>query len=234
MIKKYLDSLASWIRKIILVQIRTLVDKKNGALIFYNDAERSAVVNLIKIIRAENKMLLQTNEAFQLFMLVKNTMKLDAGIAEVGCFMGGSSKIICEAKGNKEFNVFDTFEGLPELNAIDDARQFQKGQYSASYEFVKKYLSKYPNVFLHKGYFPDTAGPIENKTFSIVHLDLDLYESTLASLKFFYPRLVKGGVLISHDYTTAPGVQRAFEEFFYDKPEPIIEMSGTQCLIVKC
>jgi hypothetical protein len=211
-----------------------LVDKKNGALIFYNDKERSVVVNLIKTVRSENKMLLQTNEAFQLFMLVKNTMKLDAGIAEVGCFMGGSSKIICEAKGNKEFNVFDTFEGLPELNKIDDGGQFQKGQYSASYEFVKKYLGKYQNVFLHKGYFPDSAGPIENKTFSFVHLDLDLYESTLASLNFFYPRLVKGAVLISHDFTTAPGVQRAFEEFFCDKAEPIIEMSGTQCLIVKC
>jgi O-methyltransferase len=230
----YTNSIYSALRKFILKIIRDLVDKKNGALIFYNDKERSVVVNLIKTVRSENKMLLQTNEAFQLFMLVKNTMKLDAGIAEVGCFMGGSSKIICEAKGNKEFNVFDTFEGLPELNKIDDGGQFQKGQYSASYEFVKEYLGKYQNVFLHKGYFPDSAGPIENKTFSFVHLDLDLYESTLASLNFFYPRLVKGAVLISHDFTTAPGVQKAFEEFFCDKAEPIIEMSGTQCLIVKC
>jgi len=222
------------IRKSVLYIIKKIIDQKNGALIFYNDIDRAAVVSLIKRVRTENKMLLQTNEAFQLHMLVNNTSKLDGGVAEVGCFMGGSSKIICEAKGNKEFNVFDTFEGLPELNEIDDANQFQKGQYSASYEFVKNYLSNYPNVFLHKGYFPDTAGPIENKTFSFVHLDLDLYESTLASLKFFYPRLVKGAVLISHDYTTAPGVQRAFEEFFCDKAEPIIEMSGTQCLIVKC
>lgn len=234
MFQSVLSYFSSKVRKLILKQIKLLVDKKNGAILFYNDTERVKVVQIIKTVRSENKMLLQTNEAFQLYILVKNTMKLDAGLAEVGCFMGGSSKIICEAKGNKEFNIFDTFEGLPELNAIDDANQFQKGQYSASYEFVKKYLSNYPNVFLHKGYFPDTAGPIENKIFSFVHLDLDLYESTLASLRFFYPRLVKGGVLISHDYTTAPGVQRAFEEFFCDKPEPIIEMSGTQCLIVKC
>ena len=230
MIPKFLK----YFRRKILHIITKIVDSKNGALIFYNDKERAAVVRLIKQVRKENAMLLQTNEAYQLHMLVKNTSKLDGEIVEVGCFMGGSSKIICEAKGNKEFNVFDTFEGLPELNEIDDASQFQKGQYSASYEFVKNYLSNYPHVFLHKGYFPDTAGPIENKTFSFVHLDLDLYDSTLASLKFFYPRLVKGAVLISHDYTTAPGVQRAFEEFFCDKTEPIIEMSGTQCLIVKC
>jgi len=221
-------------RRGMLKIIRNLVDKKNGSLIFYNDAERAAVVGLIKKVRNENKMLLQMNEAFQLHMLVKSTNKLNAPIAEVGCFMGGSSKIICEAKGNKEFYVFDTFEGLPKLNTIDDANQFQKGQYAASYEFVKSYLSSYSNVQLYKGYFPDTAGPIEDKQFSFVHLDLDLYESTLESIRFFYPRMVKGAVLISHDYTTAPGVQRAFTEFFYDKPEPVIEMSGTQCVIVKC
>ena len=234
MLKKIINILSRGIRKIVLKKIWTLVDKKNGALIFYNDKERSAIVDVIRFVRSENKMLLQTNEAYQLYMLVKKTHKLKAGIAEVGCFMGGSSKIICEAKGDKEFDVFDTFEGLPELNDIDDPSQFQKGQYSASYEFVKNYLSQYPNVFLHKGYFPDTAGPIENKKFSFVHLDLDLYESTIASLKFFYPRLVNGAVLISHDYTTAPGVKKAFEQFFCDKAEPIIEMSGTQCLIVKC
>jgi hypothetical protein len=229
-----IKNIKSIIRKSVLNVIKKLVDQKNGALIFYNDAERKKIIEIVKKVRSENKMLLQINEAYQLFMLVKNTAKLDGGIAEVGCFMGGSSKIICEAKGDKEFNVFDTFEGLPELNQIDDPSQFKKGQYSASYDFVKKYLSSYSNVNLHKGYFPDTSGPICDKKFSFVHLDLDLYESTLASLKFFYPRLVKGAVLISHDYTTAPGVSRAFEEFFSDKPESIIEMSGTQCLIVKC
>lgn len=229
-----IKKIAKYFRRRILLIIKKVVDSKNGALIFYNDKERAAVINLIKQVRRENIMLLQTNEAYQLYMLVKNTKKLNAGIAEVGCFMGGSSKIICEAKEDKEFDVFDTFEGLPELNEFDDAYQFQKGQYSASYEFVKSYLGKYSNVQLYKGFFPDTGGTIEHKKFSFVHLDLDLYESTLASLKFFYPKMVQGAVLISHDYTTSPGVSRAFEEFFMDKPEPIIEMSGTQCLIVKC
>ena len=96
-----LSAFSGSVRKAILKIIRKLVDKKNGALIFYNDTERAAVVDLIRIVRSENKMLLQTNEAYQLYMLVKNTLKLKAGIAEVGCFMGGSSKIICEAKGDK-------------------------------------------------------------------------------------------------------------------------------------
>lgn len=66
-----------------------------------------------------------------------------------------------------------------------------------------------------------------------MHLDLDLYKATSESIEFFYPRMSKGGIILSHDYLTASGVKKAFDDFFSDKPEPIIEMSGTQCLIVK-
>lgn len=146
---------------------------------------------------------------------------------------GGSSKIICEAKEDKNFYLFDTFEGLPDTSNKDENGQFYKGQFRASFESVKKYLKKYPNVTLHKGLFPSTAGPIKDKKFSCVHLDVDLYKPTLESIEFFYPRMKKGGIIISHDYSVALGVRRAFDEFFKDKPEPIIQMAGSQCLIVK-
>jgi hypothetical protein len=42
-----------------------------------------------------------------------------------------------------------------------------------------------------------------------------------------------GGIIISHDYLTAPGVQKAFCEYFADKPEPVIETAGSQCFVVK-
>lgn len=45
--------------------------------------------------------------------------------------------------------------------------------------------------------------------------------------------MTKGGVIISHDYPSAAGVKKAFDEFFKDKPEPIIQISGSQCLVVK-
>lgn len=38
---------------------------------------------------------------------------------------------------------------------------------------------------------------------------------------------------MSHDYISIPAVRKAFDDYFKDKPEPIIEMSGSQCLIVK-
>jgi Macrocin-O-methyltransferase (TylF). len=64
-------------------------------------------------------------------------------------------------------------------------------------------------------------------------LDVDLYQSTLDCLEFFYPRLNPGGIIVTHDYSWAAGVDRAFSEFFMDKPEKPIETIGYQAMVVK-
>jgi hypothetical protein len=65
-------------------------------------------------------------------------------------------------------------------------------------------------------------------------LDADLYESTLEGIKWFYPRLSRGAVLISHDYYgSADGAGKALHEYMADKPEPFLELAGTQVAIVK-
>jgi len=66
-----------------------------------------------------------------------------------------------------------------------------------------------------------------------VHFDVDLYESTLACLRFFYPRMLPGGVMLSHDYSILAGVRKAVDEFLDGKPEKPIELPSTQCMIVK-
>lgn len=217
------------IRRIVVYIIRC----DYGVISWYREPDRKRVLDLIEKIKKENDVLLQDNEAYQIYMAVKRTEKIKGDIAEVGTYRGGSAKIICEAKGNRVLHLFDTFEGLPELSPNDNPQQFHKGQFIASFEDVKNYLKNYPNVHFYKGLFPSTADPIKNKKFSFVHLDVDLYETTLASIKFFYPRMNKGGIILSHDYINAPGVRKAFDDFFKDKTEPVIEMSGRQCLIVK-
>ena len=66
-----------------------------------------------------------------------------------------------------------------------------------------------------KGYFPDTTSDVDiNETFCFVHLDTDLYLPTLNGLRFFYPKLVKGGYIFVHDFNgVAQGVRNAVKEF---------------------
>ena len=190
------------------------------------------IVRLVRQVRKDRKCLLTAYECFTIYQFAQGYCRQLGEFAEVGCYEGASTKLICEAKGDKLLHVFDTFEGLPKSSAPDRGVHDEK-QYACSLESVQTYLKGYDNVRFYKGLFPDTAGPISDCNFSFVHCDVDLYESTLGCLQFFYPRLLPGGVLLSHDYSVLAGVKAAFQEFFADKPEKPIEQPSTQCLIIK-
>lgn len=58
---------------------------------------------------------------------------------------------------------------------------------------------------------------------SLLHLDMDLYEPTLAALKAFWPRILTGGLVLLDEYAIRewPGESEALEEFFDGKPPRI-------------
>lgn len=223
-------------RQLAMRILKYCIASKQGVIIRYSEPERAKILDLIHKIRKETELLITDNEAYQIFMAAERTGKIKGDIAEVGVYKGGSSKLICAAKKDKALHLFDTFEGIPEVSEIDkkvDNTRFFKGQFNAQFEEVKRYLSEFKNVYFYKGLFPETAKPIKNKKFSFVNLDVDTHKSTKQCLEFFYPRMSRGGIILSHDYISAEGVKKAFDDFFKDKPEPIIEMSGLQCLVVK-
>ena len=221
-------------RRVVGEILEYAIESKQDTTTFYNYKERAKIFNLTTEIRREKRNMLDMNEAYRIYTLVKRTNKIKGDIAEVGVYRGGSAKIICEVKGKKNLYLFDTFEGLPKLNENhDDPSSFHKGQFANSLEDVRTYLRKYSNLYIYKGLFPNTAKHIKNKKFSFIHLDVDLYESTLNCLKFFYPRMSIGGIIVSHDYTTSKGVRRAVDYFFKSRPETIIELSSSQGLVLK-
>ncbi|MEK7275329.1 MAG: TylF/MycF/NovP-related O-methyltransferase, partial [Candidatus Desantisbacteria bacterium] len=122
-----------------------------------------------------------------------------------------------------------------EVNSYVDIHK--KGDFSdVTIEGVQDYLKKYSNCHFHKGIFPGTTRELaDDIEFCFVHLDVDIYESTLSGLNFFYPRLKKGGIIISHDYNlmSCPGVRKAFDEFFIDKSDEVIVLWDTQCMVRK-
>lgn len=190
------------------------------------------LVKLIREIRKQRRSLLSATEALLLYCLARAQCKFDGPMAEVGVFEGASAKLLCELKGDRALHLFDTFEGLPE--ATDkDLGVHRHHQYASSLESVREYLSSYENVHFYKGLFPESADGIDETGYTFVHFDVDLYESTLACLEYFYSRMRPGGVMLSHDYGLLAGVRAAFTEFFADKPEPVIELPTTQCMVFK-
>jgi hypothetical protein len=217
-------------------KLKQFLNRRLGAIQYvlmrYTSDERVHVLQLANRVRNQVDLLLDDSEACQLFNAVRQTAKLGGDLAEVGVYRGGSAKLICEAKGDRPLHLFDTFDGLPDPSALDE-RRFQRGQYAGSFEAVQRFLAPYAKVYLHKGFFPRSGEPVADKQFAFVHLDVDLYESTVNALDFFYPRLKRGAVLISHDYNNVEGVRTAIDEFFLDKPELVLEVALSQAIVIK-
>jgi O-methyltransferase len=200
-------------------------------LLLLSGHKDQAALRSIRRCRRGAESLLTGNEAFFLYSLARAQRGLAGAMAEVGVFQGSSAQIICEAKDDCFLYLFDTFSGLPEPTGME-TRLLRRGQFSASLPAVKGLLEAYTNVRFHPGVFPQSATGMDAVRFSLVHLDADLYSSTLAGLEFFYPRMVPGGIIIAHDYSTLPGVARAFAEFLSERPEAVIELPTTQAMIV--
>ena len=212
--------------------INWLLAKRNMTAVPAVDSpQRAQDYDLIRRVIRETDMLLLQDEGYQLLSCVRSTANVPGEIGEVGVYRGGSARLICEGRGQRTLYLFDTFEGLPVTDRLDS--RFAAGQYAASVESVQGYLARFSNVEIYKGLFPETSAPIADKRFSFVHLDVDLYQPTYDSLQFFYPRMNQGGIFLIHDYLWAEGVRTAVQEFFAHRPEPILELAGAYCGIVK-
>jgi O-methyltransferase len=198
---------------------------------YWDSKRRRDRLKLLLEIRSQRDMLMLPCEACQVMSLVDAVKNVPGDMAELGVANGASAKMIAARAPERVLHLFDTFSGLPDPTEKDSLR-FQKGQYRHALEEVREYV-KGDNLRFHTGLFPESAKEISGARFAFVHLDADLYEPTKAGLEWFYPRLNRGGILICHDYDTSAGVNRAFEEFFADKPEPYFDLVGSQCMFVK-
>ena len=147
-------------------------------------------------------------------------------------FQGCSARLISLASGGRPLHLFDTFAGLPDPEDHEHHRM-RRGHYAASLAGVQAFLQDRPGVSYHEGVFPQTASVCEAERFSFVHLDVDLKSSTRSCLEFFYPRMLPGGVILTHDYSYLAGVREAFADFLHSRPERVIEMPSSQAMLVK-
>jgi hypothetical protein len=130
-------------------------------------------------------------------------------------FNGGSLELIANVAKNHVIIGIDSFEGLPQPSEHDTHK---KGEFAtANFEKMKDFF-KGMNVYLVKGFSPDVFIRLDSK-FAFVHIDVDLYQSVLDGCNFFFPRMVKGGIIIFDDYgfESTKGAKKAVNEFFADK-----------------
>jgi hypothetical protein len=171
------------------------------------------------------------DKKFMIYQLAKGVANMSGDTAECGVFKGHGSWLILNAEENEQsvHHVFDSFEGVSEPLEIDnhpDPNGFKWKKHDMAYplEAVRQKLQPFPRVAFYKGWIPDRFNEVADHTFKFVHIDVDLYQPTLDSFKFFYDRMRTGGVILCDDYACpgTPGALKAVDEFLSDKPENIV------------
>jgi len=170
---------------------------------------------------------------------VRFTANVSGDFAECGCYVGVSAWFMAKEAPNRDFFLFDSFEGLSRPDSEDftqeGVQEWQVGDLKTNEDVLRKNLAEFSHIHVLKGWIPGRFQEVAERRFCLVHIDVDLYQPTLDSLKFFYPRLSPGGVIVMDDYgfLTCPGATKAAHEFMADKPEYIIGLPTGQGVIIR-
>ena len=126
---------------------------------------------------------------------------------------------------NMQFFAFDSFQGLPDTEISNDGI-FKKGEYATSLSDFKNIIKSNTGFILAdnniiKGFYSDSLTyDLQNKLpkIGVVHIDVDLYSSTIEVLQFIKPLIDIGTVILFDDwYCFTPGQNKgenkAFNEF---------------------
>lgn len=191
--------------------------------------------------------LLRRQRHHTLIQLLKQTLPMinTGHVAECGCWRGLSSYQIAhhlqKADFKNTFYIFDSFEGLSKFQEEDSAgfalpNEGERCKYFACpLETVKDNLKEYAFIDFKKGWIPDRFDEVRDSNFSFVHIDVDLYQPIRDSLQFFYPRMVKGGIIVFDDYGCLdfPGAKKAVDEFLERKRDFFLHLPSGEAFLIK-
>lgn len=162
-------------------------------------------------------------------------------IVELGCNEGKTSiflKMIMNFHSTgKELYAFDSFEGLPAPGKHDDYLK-QGDCFTTKEQFRRNFeLWNLELPIIHEGWFNETLHDSLPEKIAFSYLDGDFYDSIFISLEEVYPRLSKNAIVCIDDYCDLdrnerawpglPGVKKACDDFFKNKPENVHVLVGT-------
>lgn len=202
----------------------------------YNRYPELAELGMTWVHRSEGSHATDLPRLYSLVLNIRQALEenIPGDFAELGVYRGNSAAVLAHyaRSAGRRLYLFDTFEGFDQRDLVGTDRNRQPEFADTALASVRRFVGD-QNVSLIQGYFPASipAG-FDRTTFSVVHLDCDLYGPIKAGMDFFFPRLSPGGLMFVHDYSGIhwDGVKRAVDEFLAPRSErPVLlpDRSGT-------
>lgn len=171
------------------------------------------------------------------YELYKRITSLAGHVVECGVFKGVSLlqfatfRRLLENDDSRRIIGFDVFGAFPRDNDAADAafvEQFERrAGLGISCDELQRSCTekKFSNLELVPGDLRHTAPQYlaahPELKIALLHIDVDVYAPTRASLEAFFSRVVPGGIVILDDYGTVAGATRAIDEFLTCRNLPI-------------
>lgn len=173
--------------------------------------------------------------------------------AECGVYRGATAMLLCHALRSRLPNyrgegmhLVDSFSGTSESSTQDyipvrdgdgTTRMqpfFPPGKTDTSPELVRGFFAAdYPLAEIHAGWIPEVFALLPASPWSYVHIDLTLFEPTLAALDYFYPRLSPGGVILCDGSIFCPGAEAACRAYCASQRLPYVMLGHRQYVLIK-
>jgi O-methyltransferase len=180
------------------------------------------------------------------------TFTVPGARAECGAYRGATALLVCHAWRSRQsdfrgrdFYLIDSFTGtsasmehdlIPVRRADGSTRMepfFPEGRSDTSPELVRGFFGDYPEVAICAGWIPRIFATLPERDWAFVHLDVTLYEPTLAALEYFYPRLNAGGVILCDGSIFCPGAEKAVDHFCSAHGIAYVIVAHRETVIVK-
>ena len=139
-----------------------------------------------------------------------------------------------------KMDLYDSWEAMKADFLVGEEIDFNVGAYAdSSIDIPKSNLKMFEeNTVYHKGFIPDTLFDKSTKqpeSISYLSIDLNSSKPTLAALNFFFPRLVRGGIIIFDDYGNDhyPDTKNIIDEFFSTEDGILMKIPTGQAIYFK-
>lgn len=179
---------------------------------------------------------MNTHRHWMLAQALRLAESVPGDTAECGVFEGASSFLMCAwgIRAGRSHFAIDSFTGLSTPGPLD-GDHWRRGHLSSPEEVARAHLAGFGNAVLLKGWIPEVFDHLPERRFAAVHIDVDLHEPTLASMRYFYERMSPGGVIVCDDYgfSTCPGATSAIDGFLADKPERMLALPCGGGLLIR-
>jgi O-methyltransferase len=207
--------------------------------------------NLFRRIREHTK--LDVFRCYELWKLAGHVSNRSGDILEVGVWRGGSAALMAHGAADRKDSrenvreneagpepmiwLADTFCGVVKAGSRDP--YYRGGEHADTTVATVRGLmdSVCPLEYrVLEGIFPDeTAAAIEDRRFSLVHVDVDVYLSARDITNWVWPRLIPGGVIVYDDYGFygCEGVTALVHELEYQTDLVSIRNLNGQAVFVK-